>query len=219
MLISDSHEFIYLRMRKVASTSMRDILRPLCIPIPEGKLAHLKSRARLEWDYHHYVFRSHDDILSAKKRMPQELFTRYFKFAFVRNPWDRMVSRYWYLRGYHENDPDQKINDRGYYPPGKLSFVDWLMGNNRNCVNSLDLRQQKDWITNESGRIVIDYIGKYENIEHDFNELCKIIGVKVSLPKLNSAKKGKYRNYYNQVAIDFVYDRFKDDISTWGYQF
>ena len=88
MLISDSHEFIFLQMRKVASSSMQAVLRPLCIPRPAGRMAHLKSRASLEWDYHKYVFRTHDDILAAKRRMPAAKFADYFKFAFVRNPWE-----------------------------------------------------------------------------------------------------------------------------------
>ena len=65
MLISDSHKFIFLRMRKVASRSMRAILQPLCIPAPGGRLQHVLSRTRLEWDYHNYVFRAHDPILAA----------------------------------------------------------------------------------------------------------------------------------------------------------
>ena len=97
MLISDSHQFIFLRMRKVASTSMRQILRPLCIPTPQGKLAYLKSRARLEWNYQQYVFRAHDNIVSAQRRMPRQDFDSYFKFAFVRNPWERLVSEYEFL--------------------------------------------------------------------------------------------------------------------------
>jgi hypothetical protein len=69
VLISDSHAFIFVHMRKVASTSMQSILRPLCLEPPVGRLAHLKSRARLEWDYRRYLFRIHDDILAAKRRM------------------------------------------------------------------------------------------------------------------------------------------------------
>ena len=64
MLVSDSHEFIFLRMRKVASTSMKAVLTPICLPRPPGRIAHLKSRMQLEWNYHKYVFRAHDPILS-----------------------------------------------------------------------------------------------------------------------------------------------------------
>ena len=97
MLISDSHKFIFLRMRKVASRSMRAVLQPLCIPRPPGRLQHVLSRARLVWDYHDYVFRAHESILAAKRRMPEENFNNYFKFAFVRNPWERLVSEYEFI--------------------------------------------------------------------------------------------------------------------------
>ena len=97
VLISDSHAFIFVHTRKVASTSMQSILRPLCFDPPAGRLAHLKSRARLEWDYRRYLFRAHDDILAAQRRMPAEKFQRYFKFAFVCNPWSRLFSEYEYI--------------------------------------------------------------------------------------------------------------------------
>lgn len=96
MFISDSHEFIFLHMRKAAGTSMRDILSPLCMPRPKGNLAHIKSRAMLEWNYQKYTFRTHAEIRVAQQRMPKEIFERYFKFTFVRKHWAREIELFTY---------------------------------------------------------------------------------------------------------------------------
>ena len=160
MLVSNRKRIIFIHIPRSAGTSITRALSNSETKRVKRSLNY--DNAKWGGDYPHYIASEIREIVGEEK------FNSFFKFAFVRNPWDRMVSRYWYLRGYHQNDPNHKINERGYYPPGKLSFVDWLMGNSRNCINSLDLRQQKDWITNESGQIIIDYIGKYETLCRSF---------------------------------------------------
>ena len=97
MLISDSHQFIFVRVRKTASQSMWQALEPYVLQRPDGRWARFKSRAGLERDYRKYRFRAHEEITTAQKLLPPEKFDRYFKFAIVRNPWRRLVSEYEFI--------------------------------------------------------------------------------------------------------------------------
>ena len=208
MLISDSHKFIYLRMRKVASTSMRDILRPLCIPIPKGRLAHLKSRARLEWDYHRYVFRSHDDILSAKYRMPEELFTSYFKFAFVRNPWARLVSEYEFLlkrpkHGRHARV--KKMSDFSEFIQMQIPRRD---------------AYQSNMLCDKDGKLLMDFVGKLENLDQDWQTACTRAGIPYqALPRKNVTERKPYRSYYDSESRQLVAKHWAREIELFEYTY
>lgn len=208
MLISDSHEFIYLRMRKVASTSMRDILRPLCIPIPDGRLAHLKSRARLEWDYHRYVFRSHDDILSAKRRMPAELFSRYFKFAFVRNPWERLVSEYEFLLKRPKHGRHARVKKMS----GFSEFIQMQ-------IPRRDAYQSKMLCDND-GKLLMDFVGKLENLDNDWRIASEHIGIPYQeLPRKNVTQHRHYQDYFTTETTQLVARHWARDIELFEYTF
>jgi hypothetical protein len=171
---------------------------------------------RLCWEpsYPHYTAREVRDYLGYAR------FGRYFKFAFVRNPWDRLVSRYFFLRGQQGNDPQLRINQRNYYPPGTLSFTEWLLrqGEEKNCIHPLDLRQQVDWLFEPDGAPLVDFIGRYEHLNTDFAKVCERIGIKATLPHENRHKPlMDYHIYYSTEAEAFVADCFKKDIKQWNY--
>ena len=67
MVVSDSHEFIFVRVRKTASRSMRSQLEPYLLPRPANPLARIKSRAGLERDYRKFRFRAHDEITTGSR--------------------------------------------------------------------------------------------------------------------------------------------------------
>ncbi len=68
MLISDSHQFIFVHIRKAAGSSIRDTLEPLSIVKPTDTWSKIKSRfLKTEKDYKKYAFRQHDDINVSQK--------------------------------------------------------------------------------------------------------------------------------------------------------
>jgi hypothetical protein len=208
MLISDSHLFIFLRMRKVASSSMRAILLPLCIPEPAGQLAHLKSRARLEWDYHRHVFRTHDDILAVKRRMPAELFERYFKFAFVRNPWERLVSEYEYIL----NNPEHGRHKRVRTLENFSQFIQMQIPRSD--------AYQINMLCDGKGRLLMDFVGKFENLQMDWQEVCERVDIPLqALPRKNVTARKHYQDYYVKEDIQLVSMHWAREIQLFEYTF
>ena len=208
MLISDSHQFIFLRMRKVASTSMRTILSPLCVPRPEGRIAHLKSRAWLEWDYHKYVFRAHDNIQAAQKRMPADRFESYFKFAFVRNPWDRMVSEYQFLLNRPKHGRHARVKKMDEFK----QFIEMQIPRKD--------AYQINMICDRQGKPRMDFVGKLENLKSDWNTVCERIGLAPQdLHKENTTRHRHFQDYYDSETRQLVGHHWAKEIELFGYSF
>lgn len=208
MLISDSHEFVFLRMRKVASTSMKAILLPYGIERPTGKLAHLKSRALLEWDYRKYFFNAHDDIRFVQRRMPEEKFNRYFKFCFVRNPWDRLVSEYKFLL----RKPAHGRHSRVRKLDGFKQFIQMQIPRND--------AYQINMLCDKQGELLMDFVGKMENVNNDWRTVCEKIGIEhQALPRINSTQHRHFREYYDHESRQWVARHWKREIELFDYSF
>ena len=208
MLISDSHEFIFLRMRKVASTSMKAILLPLCIPAPEGGFAHIKSRMRLEWDYRKYVGRAHDDIRAVQRRMPKAKFDRYFKFAFVRNPWDRLVSEYEFILKSPQHGRHARVKKLGNFN----QFIQMQIPR-RDAY-------QINMLCDREGALLMDFVGKLENVKDDWCMVCDRIGIPVQgLPRKKLIKREHFRSYYNDESRQLVAMHWAREIELFDYEF
>jgi hypothetical protein len=202
MLVSDSHKFIFIHIPRTAGMSLRSALEPF------ADAANLDfSRMQWEKEYPHFTAAEISQIVG------EERFRSFFKFAFVRNPWDRMVSRYFYLRRFNSR-PDEAINIRGYYPPASLSFTEWLTGNNRHAVHPLDLRQQKEWL-----RPAVDFIGRFEDLPAAIDRINSQLGLSIHLPHNNASEHSDYRQYYDASTRDYVSRVFAADIETWDYKY
>jgi len=206
MLISDTHQFIFVHIRKSAGSSIRDTLEPLSIIKPTDTLSKIKSRfLRTEKDYKKYAFRQHDSITVAKRIMPPELFESYFKFAFVRNPWDRLVSEYEFIRRRPDHGRHSKVM--------KMGFEKYIVYQSKRFD-----AHQINMLADKNGNLLMDFIGKFENLLDDWNRVTDKLGIEnKELTHRKKAGISNYDSYYTDESRALVSELWKRDIEAFGY--
>ena len=208
MLISYSHRFIFFHLYKVAGTSVtRALDKYESKPPLIGKAFRRLNMTPLMPFPRWRAFPTHTDARMAKKLLPEKTFNRFFKFAFVRNPWDWQVSLYHYAmqeKRHPQYELTRTFRDFDEY-------LHWRVTEDR--------RLQKDFFTDENGNIVVDFIGKYENLDEDFGHVCKILGLDTELPHLNKSDHHDYRSYYSDRTRELIALHFEEDIQLFNYTF
>jgi hypothetical protein len=141
----------------------------------------------------------------------------YYKFTFVRNPFSRIVSQYFYALKC-ANDEEIKLCAPGYYKDcqrvqsGANSFKDFIT---KGDFHGMHEASQLKWLTED-----FNFIGKVENLPDDYKHVCQEIGIPYRpLPKYNTTKHEHYTEYYDDETIDFVSNRYKESIERFNYKF
>lgn len=157
-----------------------------------------------------------------------EYWDDYFKFTFVRNPWDRHVSMLKHEKFYYGETQnfgngkldmtklEQYISKFGK-PPTTIEF-DYRFFE-RNDIEKFGIIP-KGIYTNYIGK-EMDYIGRFENLQGDFNSITKELGIaKRELPKSGASKKRKpYTDYYDDGTRDLINSMYEFDIAKFNYTF
>ncbi|OHB78464.1 MAG: hypothetical protein A2W31_00060 [Planctomycetes bacterium RBG_16_64_10] len=139
---------------------------------------------------------------------------RRFTFTVVRNPWAKVVSHYGYRL---KRDKLCRDGDR-------LGFADWVrLAYGQNDPRYYDVPKmfmpQVDWITDDHGAMLVDFVGRFEDLEGSFAEICRRLGVVATLPHLKRTDHGPYQEYYTPEARGIVARWFARDIEQFGYGF
>lgn len=136
----------------------------------------------------------------------------YFKFSFVRNPFDKMVSEYFC---------HMKVKDLPYIINNpNLSFKEFIIRRFKSHLRFAS--DQINWIgKKENGeyKLYVDFIGRYENLKDDFKKVCDKINIKYNLEHVNLVKRDNYRKYYNDETRQLVEILFEEDIRYFNYEF
>jgi hypothetical protein len=146
-------------------------------------------------------------------------FNRYFKFAFVRNPWDRLYSAYSYLRGGGWNEKDREWFQKNISHLNEFNkfVLEWLEEDR--LKDHMHLKPQSDFICDVMGRPLLNYLAYFETLTVDFENIAKILGSQAALYHVNASKREDYREIYTQDAIDKVRRIYQQDIDNFGYEF
>ena len=143
-----------------------------------------------------------EDVISI---VGSSLWQGYFSFAFVRNPWDLVVSRYYY------EISKKKINS-------DVPFLTWLY----KAPPVIWVRDELTGYTHVDGEVAVSFIGRFENLQPDFETVCRKVGLDTPpLPheKRRRVEKVHYSNYYDDAAVNFVGEKQTKAIEAFGYEF
>ncbi len=189
----DEHQCVFIHIPKNAGTSIGEALFNC------GTTGHWKANA--------YYWSN-----------PQK-YSTYFKFAFVRNPWDRLVSAYYYLQQGGKNLSDQKWAEKNLARHQTFSsFVDnWLSKDN--IYTWGHFVPQHEFITVSNLDIQLDYIGRYENISEDFKKVAERLNIKNTLTMTNTSKHPEYKKAYTVRTQRKVEQLYEKDIEILNYSF
>ena len=196
-MISHEHKFIFLHIPKTAGTSMLEAL---------SEYLHLSSPAKFR--YGHPKLEEYFDSFNDKYNLEE-----YFIFSFCRNPFDRLVSAFNYIQGGGVNRFDERLrDDLGLQ---NLEFKEFAL----NLLNQ-DLPEHFMPQVNFFAGRNLNFVGKFENIQQDFDIVCDKIGIpRQKLPHRNKRNHKHYTEYYDDETRQIVAEKYAKDIEYFGYKF
>ena len=206
MLLSVSHRFIFIHVNKVAGSSMKRALEQFDRQPSTSPINKLKSKLRLAGDYRKRFYPVHTYASQLQRELPAEVYNDFFKFAFVRNPWDWLVSTYNYLR----NTPTHRHHQRVLAMKSFAEYAQYEIANGS--------RSQAAFICNDKD-VIVDFVGRFETLGDDFATVCQRVGIDVTLPHTNKTRHRDYREHYDDKIAEMVGQHWRQDISVFGYEF
>jgi len=216
VLLSHNKQFLFVHIAKTGGTSIRDALAryrwghryslPQFICNKMSQLCDHKIATR---------FPRHSRIIAAKEMLPEAYFNGLFKFAVVRNPWDLQVSSFHHIK----RERPQVMQGHDTFE----SFMRWKFSPNRPYQYHIDtsLQLQTDYLVDLHGNLLTDFIGHYENLQADFDQVCEKLNIpKQVLPhKRKATDRESYQGYYTEALKALVDKHFAKDIELLNYQF
>lgn len=207
MIISHKHRFIFFAVPKTATHTIREALRQHIgdddweqqvlygkqfLPIPEiARLQH-----------------GHITAEQIRPHLDDDVWNSYFKFGFVRNPFDRFVSTCFFL---NRGDPN--------FAESAVRFMKERLPRERFRKRVL-VKPQYQQLCWSNGDIALDYVGRYEDLQRSYDTICERIGVaSTALGQKNASKHQSFDSYYDAELRQQVADFYADDLRIFDYEF
>ncbi len=181
MLVSDSRKLVFVHIQKTGGSTIHRLLQE---HIPDIRMIGAR---------HEFAMRGVEELKD---------WDEHFKFAFVRNPWERLVSWYSMVTKFRKsgNELWQYVRENG------SNFEEFI----HNCTGEVEIREgvyysfaynQLDYVTDEDGNLLVDFVGRLENFDDDVRHVFDKIGVEIELvPHRNRSKHTHYSAFYTPEA-------------------
>jgi chondroitin 4-sulfotransferase 11 len=197
MVISRKSKSIFIHIQKTAGASIEDAM----------KRHDPAAETGIESGRRHLFARDVRNIVDPRT------WSAYYRFAFVRNPWDRLVS--WYSMCMQNDAPNAFAKHVRDHAP---TFADFVVGTTTGIAQRTTYNQL-DFLTDEDGVLIVDFVGRFERLAEDWAVVRQRLGLTAELPHANRSAHRGYRDYYTAATRDVVARRFERDIAHFGYEF
>ncbi|EAI2873405.1 alpha-2,3-sialyltransferase, partial [Campylobacter jejuni] len=191
----DKYGCIFIHVPKVAGTSIERVV----FETDKWLVGHVKASDYIKFD--------------------KNKFESYFSFGFVRNPFDRMVSAYHYLKN---DSPDPHDIDWGRLHINNLSFEEFILRLQDEYFREKILSKnhfsfQYEYLCDENMNILVSFVGKFEQIDNDFKKILNILHRKDNLTHVNKSKHLNYKDYYNSQTYKIIREIYRYDFEIFDY--
>jgi hypothetical protein len=209
MILSTQYRFIFIHINRTGGTSITQSLRPYSTQPVRSPWTRFLTRYGLLRNVERANFPPHWTAQKIKQRLPRGLFDDYLTAAFVRNPFSWIVALYNAIEKSNGHRYQARVAGMSGFP----KYVDWEIRRNKRSISR--------FVTDPDGRLMVDFIGRFENLHEDFSRLCQTIGLApIELPHAATRRPhADYRSYYNDETREKVAHHWKQDIEAFGYNF
>jgi hypothetical protein len=207
MIVSHSHRYIFAAIPKTGTHSVRQALRE---HMDDSDIEQVGLFVNKRFPFAELAATGHGHLGLAQVRpfLGETVFDRYFKFAFVRNPFDRFVSYCAFMT---------RATDAFERAPKMV--MRHILHELRPMQHIL-FQPQHTVLVDGGGQLLSDYVGRVEEMQASYDAICERIGIPTrTLEQVNSTRRGDYRQYYDQDLIDGVADLYRRDLDLFGYEF
>ena len=208
MIISHKHKFIFVHVVRSGGTSIESVLKNYGQQY-RGHIKFYQIKDQFGGNYDHASVKYKIPHLNLKE---SHEFDDYFKFVFIRNLPDWLVSLH-------------KYNCRGIATKHTRKFPAaikaWTTEKPHPSIGSYKLSTTKfdrhRFVLDNEKNLIPDYIGRFEHLQEDLDHVCERVGIpNQQLPHLNAASGKPWQEYYNSELKDFVNQYWAFDIEKLG---
>lgn len=235
MILSHKHKFIFFCNPKTGSTSV------------EKALELYQEGDEFNRGLRQFKNRELRKVLFANKHLPpamlkawvsQDVWNNYYKFVFVRNPWDWFVSEWKYhfrlnkvttkqifkqpyavARHCKNHSKMKALNNKRVFEVADIDYLFEHLKRNFSVFPSANGLFQSHYVYDIDGNQIVDRIAKFENIQTDFQEITANLNLNVKIQHLNKTNHSSFQSYFTKESQQRVAELWREDIERFEYTF